>query len=657
MSSYQQVLGSRLGSLPSWGFLNPGSYMATSQPFPSGAFANWKPPGVAAMEGIQAGTQLGTNIVSEEDKRKLNQQQMVLNAATADETAARIQQIKAQTMMTANQMRGTYGQLAGAPLNIPDTPDYGAQALKAAGIKTPVVQQGQSQQPQSQQPQTGQQPQTTTTNPQQATTTTGDTDAYSTTLGGGAKVGAAGAGATPPVNGPEAATATAISAMRQNAVNNYIKNNPGTSPDDAAKALNSQYGTPASNNDKFPVAGPIDHDKLPTPNSDGRYFVREVNGNPLYYDPTRQDTYFYEPTTGGKEIRYYSRAPFSQWQTGIEEEDPQGAQINAQNAFLTKMQFDPMKLFPKSDWTPEQQQSGVVNLNNMTSTQRQIAMDVLHHQEAEKPLDTETSNDLLQRISLLDSGNRVLQSLNAMRDPKTGQLDPQQYNLFQQGLSRMKDKWGSLPVAGDVMKGLLGGNAPDPRLVNLLANYNAFAERVRGETTGTMRAMPPELKAMFESVGDPELTNQSFAQRFGNAMNQARLNFVDRVDSFPSQGIRLYNLDTRSGQILGVHKALQYADSLRPIIHDYVNQTRQQVPVSASGQVQPTPTAGAQPQPQAQPNPSAQATPASTPQTVEIAGKSRQEIANLPPNTSFTFNGKPANRDRIMSWVNQKQGQ
>jgi hypothetical protein len=551
-SNYIYTPGGKLGQISSpygpSGPLNPGSYMSTQAPSiaPILQASGYKPIGTAITEGLETGTKLGQSIQEAPSEIALKKAQ-VAQLQTSTQIAQNEANIAA--LQAGLQVRGgfgaTTGQQTNVPLPFPDLWNKGGTKVQpnTSSTNTGGTNTGTTGGTNNQTASTNQTPPAPV---QQNTAQTGNTEGTPIATGSGTTEIPSGSGAaTPSPTIGQVALATA------NARAQYLQENPNA---DTNSLSNSPVGTP---NPATQQGFDPNHLQV-TP--DGRKLTGYApNGTPVYWDDQRQDAYTYEPVAGGKEQRFYSRYTNpEEWQKGVTMDNVQEKQEEQMRQYLNEHQFNPEHAgYPKG--------TTVSNLKGMDLVN---ASETAHIINAKMPLDKDTEDDLQRRGALIDAGQNVENALNAMRD-KNGNLDPGQYNVVKTTLADLGGKYATVPIVGDVLKKLNGGQGPTQQQSNLFQAYNTYLEAARQATTGNMRANPQEFTALEKSLGSPQETNWDFAQRFGTNLNQQRLNYIDRVDQRLAAGTKFQEMGP-SGEVIGTPSPiLNRADQLRPMVRNY----------------------------------------------------------------------------------------
>lgn len=631
--------GAKLGSLPqNWGFLNPGSYMSTAQPFPTGAFANWKPAGTAALEGIGAGTQLGKSIAEMPSQLKQQQLQTQLTGAQAKEAEAEAAQKLAQIGMMQYQMEGGVDQATGKPLAGPGALPISENVDKILGTQhrpatNPVpVQTATAATPAQGNVTVGAPVQTPSPvsgaaqgvvqglNAGGETTATGNTGG--TPIAAGSGTTTLGAGQTPTPSAPEKALG-GLSLMQQQ----YAKDHPGqTMQDQAANQFVPQENQPGSQT----VVNPSG--RLPALDSKGNPLV--VNGVQLYQnDDGRGGMYMFEPLPNGEERRFPTVGTWDERKNGYVVQNPQAMQINLMRQELTGSPVTPQQVgYPQgTTWAD-------VGNNPGDGVKMANAMHIVQNTKALQPADGGTVEDLESKRVELQRGDDLLAAME--------KLSPQDYNGLSSSVYNLVNKYGTTPGLGQAIMALSGQKGINPAQSKFFSDYNAYLNAARLDTTGKMRSTPEEFKALVGSFGSPQENNWDFKDRFGNILTQKRINYVNQIDNLPIRGQTLMPLNPNGtyktvAQVNNknapaspeyntpydpktnpyyIPEPLKYRDALEPIIRADVQKQYSPRPVT-TGQTQATP--------QAQPS-----------QTPAIQLKSPQDLSKVPLNSNIVINGK-----------------
>lgn len=588
--------GAKLGSLPqNWGFLNPGSYMSTAQPFPTGAFANWKPAGEAALQGIEAGSELGESLAKLPSQLKQAQLQTQLTGAEAKsaeaDAAAKLAQIgwlqySRQTAAqqatgqpvpgagplpissNVDKILGTSKTPAKAPAdivpnvsasNVPQTPQgtvtVGAPVQTSGNVPNVGAIQGSA---------TGA---IQGTNVAEGTTATGNTGG--TPIAAGSGTTTLGAGQTPTPT-PQQVALGAMGRMQAN----YAQQNNG-------QLIQSQVPAPPQNNETSQEPSVVSPDgRKPLIGSDGKPVV--VNGIPFYQnDDGRGGAYFYEPMPGGKERRFPTIGSYEEQKNGYEVDNPQQLQI-----LNMREKLQGSAVTPQQVGFPQGQTWADVGNNPGDGMKMSNAMHILASSEDLKPASQATIDDIENSRNELQRGDEVW---NAVQ-----KLKPSDYNQVSTTVAGLINKYGSTPGIGDALRALTGQKGLTPEQSQFYRAYDGYLNAARLDTTGKLRSNPEEFKALLGSMGSPTETNWDFKQRFGEALNQKRMSYINRIDDLPAGHETLMPI-MKNGQYMTmaqknnapgtpeyntpydpktnpyyVPPALQYRDSLYPKVQQYM---------------------------------------------------------------------------------------
>lgn len=627
---YMVNFGSKLGQVqnPMAGAAAPN--LATYNPVEGAIWSKWKPLGQSLQEGVEQGVKTGENLKEFPEQEKAMQLSNMSSAVDIAAKQAQIEQMEAQTYGALRGYQGPYRNATEGPP--PFTPTGAANAAvianKALGLvglqaaQNPQLNQGgntpseagtakspeqpQQQQPTQEQPtqQTAEQPPATNGLPigvppevAQLSGTQAETPPTQTQI-------------APSTNGP-------ISSARAY----WYANNKD------ADLQKSPLNTPAPTEVTNPDTGQAFNPKTPQIGPDGRYYAGTKGGENVFWDPERNDTYIYRPEANGVETRFYHRyTNDDEWTKGVTVDNPQVKQAEGLRQFLTENQFDPKYLFGEG-----------TTLANMRPDQLVSAAEVVHNMKAKNQMTDSQQTEMTERDNVLDRGNQVMQALQGM--------SPSDYNGLESKVKDFSDKYGNTPVVGDVLKAM--NLTPDNKYTNLMSAYGAYLDAVRGVTTGNMRANPEEFKALLNSIGNPSATNVSFGQRFGNALNQQRVNYVDRVDNMLANGTKMVWQNPSTGEIEIKSPTLKRADALRAVTQEYVNNVRNDQRIDQNGKI----ATGNQPTAQASPSPSAK--PGASPPLQTIS--SREDLANIPAGQGAIWNGKPLTPAQVQAAKNRYQ--